>query len=95
VSSPDALAGSLVRHPTDVILVWAQATKLVAAAVDVLAHYPKLGVILLAGEGDTFIQARIVSDSYDLWPTGLVESVRLAARQNVNTGPDWHHPLQE
>ena len=73
---------TLVRwHSVDVIVVWARAGQLISAAVGMLATHPSLSVVVLAGEGDTLIEARVVSDSDDFWSDALIEAVRHAAKR--------------
>jgi hypothetical protein len=68
-------------HAADVIVVWASAGQLLSAAVGMLAKDPTLSVVVLAGEGDTLIQAAVVNDTDDSWSGALIDVVRCAAEQ--------------
>ena len=68
-------------HTTDVIVIWAEATDLIRAAVGILARHPALSMVVLAGGGDTLVEARVVSDLDRAWPEGLIEAVRRAAER--------------
>jgi hypothetical protein len=81
VSSAPAMSTLVRWHTADVIVVWARAGQLVSAAVGMLAKHPSLSVVVLAGEGDTLIEARVVSDSDDFWSEALIEAVRHAAKR--------------
>jgi hypothetical protein len=73
---------TLVRwHAADVIVVWASAGQLVSAAVGMLAKDPTLSVVLLAGQGDTLIQAAVVHGTDDSWSGTLIEAVRCPAER--------------
>jgi hypothetical protein len=69
-----AMTGVLRHRSADVLIVWAKAPELVVAAVDTLSLFPHLRVVLLAGEGDTLVEARACV-SYVSWPQGLVDAV--------------------
>jgi hypothetical protein len=72
----------LVRwYRADVVVVWAQAGQFVGAAIGTLAKQPSLAVVVLAGEGDTLIEARVVGGPSDSWAKALIELVRQGAHR--------------
>jgi hypothetical protein len=80
VNSAPALS-RLERSRADVIVIWAGAIDLVNTAVGILASHPSLSLVLLAGNGDTLVEASVVSGSDDSWPKGLIDAVRRAAER--------------
>ena len=68
-------------HTTDVLVIWAQATDLISVAVGILARHPSLSMVVLAGGGDTLVEAHVVSDLDGAWPQGLIAAVRRAAEK--------------
>jgi DNA-binding NarL/FixJ family response regulator len=80
-SSAPAMSTLVRWHTADVIVVWARAGPLVSAAVGMLAKHPSLSVVVLAGEGDTLIEARVVGGADDYWSEALTEAVRHAANR--------------
>src|SRR5215211_2938876 len=52
---------------TDVIVIWAGAADLISTAVGILARHPSLSMVVLAGGGDTLVEARVVSDFDGAW----------------------------
>jgi hypothetical protein len=64
---------------TDVIVIWDRASELVSVAVGILAMHPSLSMVVLAGGGDTLVEAHVVGSSNVFWPKGLIEAVRHAA----------------
>jgi DNA-binding NarL/FixJ family response regulator len=75
-------------HTTDVIVIWAQATDLVSAAVGILVKHPSLSVVVLAGNGDALVEARVISGSEHSWSGGLIEAVRRAAERGRSQNGD-------
>ena len=69
----------VVLHRPDVFVVWPPALDLVVAAVQLLSTYPQVSLVLLAGDGDVLIEARVRPDTYSSWTTGLIDAVRAAA----------------
>jgi hypothetical protein len=81
INTATSITDILRRHPADVVVVWAARAELVTAAVDSLSRYPHLAVVLLAGGGDTLIEARVHDKAYDSWPSGFINAVRRAGRR--------------
>ena len=79
VNSPAALTRMGRADTTDVIVIWDRATDLVSVAVGILAMHPSLSMVVLAGGGDTLVEAHVVGSSEGFWPEGLIEAVRHAA----------------
>jgi hypothetical protein len=79
VNSPPALTRMGRADTTDVIVVWDRATELVSVAVGILAMHPLLSMVVLAGGGDTLVEAHVVGSSDGSWPEELIEAVRHAA----------------
>jgi hypothetical protein len=80
VGSEQSVREVLGRHPADVVVVWAMSGRLLKSSIDLLAAQPQLGLVLLAGKGDRFVEARAATSSDKSWPAGLIEAVRGAAR---------------
>jgi hypothetical protein len=80
VSSASAMSTLVHWQRADVVVVWARADQLVSASVGILAKHPSLSLVVLAGEGDTLIEAHVVSSSDDSWSEALIDTVRRVAQ---------------
>jgi hypothetical protein len=83
VGSEQSISEVLGQHPADVIVVWATAGELLKSAIDLLSAQPLLGLVLLTGRGDRFVEAQAAISVDKSWPAGLVEAVRHAARHEA------------
>ena len=65
----------------DVMIIWAPAAESLKSAIDFLTAQPGVALVLLAGKGDAFVEARVAVGTYKSWPMGLIEAIYRAARQ--------------
>jgi hypothetical protein len=76
VSEPSALAPTLRVQRTDVLVVWSAFAEFVDAALELLPRHPRLRLLILADDGEAFIEARVLGIPALSWQQDLITAIR-------------------